>query len=159
MITRKTAVARASDLIAARGIPLAWLENTGVQLVAHLAAGATQQQQADADAICAATGVGDWQSRNIEAIKQALLAAGLTTQQQATVWTNTQPLLLASKGFNEDGLQAMNFVGTAIGGLTTAEKNQARLLAVSMYAQDNPYHLVNPSWMPSLSVPGDEPVP
>lgn len=48
---------------------------------------------------------------------------------------------------------------TQTGGMSPADKALAKLYAAAMYTQDNPKYLVNPSFDPSINIPGDQPAP
>lgn len=86
---------------------------------------------------------------------------GLTAGQQNNIWTNitsgTPPLWATDAGSNAAGIMALHWSATN-SGATAANLNDAKRRLVAMYCQDNVKYLVNPTFDPTINVPGDEPL-
>lgn len=97
-------------------------------------------------------------ARTIYAIYAEL--ATLTQAQRDAIWADLSagnpPKLALDAGPNTASVFTMHFLGASVGGLTAAEKNEAKRRGVAFYVQDNPAYLVRPSFAPTVNVAGDE---
>jgi hypothetical protein len=102
---------------------------------------------------------GEHRPRKLHDIWQAINA--LSAAQQANVWnwlvSGTPPVWTQHQGTNDAAMLAVHFTAT-LTGLTTAQLNDARRRLVAMMVEDRPLLLVNPTFDPTISVPGQEPV-
>lgn len=96
--------------------------------------------------------------RTIFSIRVELNA--LSAAKKNAVWNDINsgnpPKWSLDAGPNAAAIAAIEFSATSVAGITAAEKTEARLRLVAMYIQDNPKYLVNPSFDPTINVPGNE---
>lgn len=90
--------------------------------------------------------------------------SALTTQQLDAVWTDLNavpaggaPKWALDEGVNRGGIVSLQWASS--GGGSPASRTDAQRRMISMYAQDVPNYLVNPSFRPEINIPGDQPVP
>lgn len=96
-------------------------------------------------------------SRTLIAIRADL--ASLTNTQKNNIWTDitsgSPPKWSTDAGSNAAALAVLTLLG-ASSTLSAADVLEAKLRGVAMYCQDNPTYLVNPSFDPTINVPGDQ---
>lgn len=165
-------IERAANLMAAKGIPLDFISSDGFALAATLKPEATPQQQAQADAICAETGVSNWRPRPLRDIIAAVNA--LSGANKTAVWNDlsggTPPKY---KTVEEDagyGIAPVDLVhgmiqpGGLLAGVGTAQQRTdattlCRVEIAAMYVRERPFYLRTPSFASGVDIPGDEAVP
>ncbi len=82
----------------------------------------------------------------------------LTTPQKNAVWANfiagSPPLWSTDDGVNAGSVMALSVPAIDLTGLTVAVQTIARLKMVAAYVLDRPLYLVNPSFDPTINIPG-----
>lgn len=118
-------------------------------------AAATQAQIAAAQNFIDGFAWKDYQPVPLHALIGSLTA--LTSTQKKNISTDLfsgNPLkVLLDSGPNAAAIFAV-YYSTQTATLSSADKNLAELFAAAMYVQDNPFYLVNPSFDPTINVPG-----
>lgn len=121
-------------------------------------ASATAQQISTGDNLAMAADLRSRTSRLMCSIYSDLLT--LNTTQQTNAWSDlssgTPKKYLLDTGINAAAIGALDWAVTDSGATDTALKN-ARLRIAAAYIQDNPTYLVNPTFDPTINVPGDQP--
>lgn len=99
-----------------------------------------------------------WRARRLLDIYTDITALPGATQ--TAIWTDlssgSPPKWATDVGPNAAALFALQFLATAVAGLTTAEKNEARRRVAAFYVGDNPTYLVNPPFAPTVNINGRE---
>ena len=161
MITLYSALARLEMTLTHQGIPYSGLSDQGGKFTITYPPGTPQNIQDQGNAIAATWPTTLYRSRLMWDIAQQLqqMDPQKLNEIYGDLWVNTwPPKLVKSEGANSSGIFAMygtwQFAGTSPG-----DADICRLYGTAMYIQDNPTYCINPSFDPSISVPGWEPVP
>lgn len=88
---------------------------------------------------------------------QALTAAQKTNISN-DLFSGSPFKVLTDTSSNESAIYVL-YYNTQTGGTSASDKNLAKLYAASLYVQDNPVYLIQPTFDSSINVPGWEPIP
>lgn len=95
--------------------------------------------------------------RKLIDIRSDLLA--LTGSQKTNIWNNftsgSPPLWATDFGPNFADIFILQLFGSSTG-ISPVDSSEAKIRTLAFYCQNNPTYLVNPSFDPSINVPGDQ---
>lgn len=147
-----------ADIIAGTGLPITTVALSLGYIVVTTDRELTTEEQATLAAFVAAYHPLPWRKRRLLDIYTDITA--LSGANQTAIWTDlsagTPPRWATDVGPNAAALFALQFLATAVAGLTTAERNEARRRVAAFYVGDNPKYLVNPAFAPAINVNGEE---
>lgn len=160
-MTYYTPVVRLEITFAALGIPIvgdSWNQSTNTISVQY-APTATQAQINQGNQLLATWDMRPYRARRLIDLINDLNA--LTSTQKTNIsndlFSGTPLKVLLDPGANISPIFVL-YWGTQTPGLTTQDKNLAKLYAAAMYVQDNPAYLIQPTFDTTINVPGWEPI-
>ena len=151
-----------AGILRSNGLPVTDIQTSGDiigQIIVVTDTDLTQSQQTLLNSLVSQFDPRPRESRSIYAIYTDLVA--LTAGQKTTVWNDfnsgTPPKYLLDEGPNAAALAVLDWTIKKLGA-SPAATTDAQLRAVSMYVQDNPKYLKNPTFDTSINILGDQPI-